>query len=138
CVLVANDPDGLDVPSAVRYRVVAVLPAADLSADELLVAVRSAATGALPPEDLTLRLVEQLDRISRGLLQPGGGDGPQLAPRERDLLRLLADGCDTAEIAARLCYSERTVKNIVHGLLDRLQLRNRTHAVAYALRAGVL
>ncbi|MBP2479245.1 DNA-binding CsgD family transcriptional regulator [Crossiella equi] len=62
----------------------------------------------------------------------------QLQPRERDLLRLLADGYDTAEIARRLVYSERTVKKIVHGLLHRYELRNRAHAVAYVMRSGVL
>src|SRR5690606_12263770 len=137
-VLVLNELEGLDVPSAVRYRVITVLPAAGLTGEELRQAVRSAATGPLPPEEETVRLVEQLDRIQRGLLQPGGENAPQLTPRERALLRLLAEGCDTAEIAAKLCYSERTVKNIVHGLLERLNLRNRTHAVAYAMRAGVL
>jgi DNA-binding NarL/FixJ family response regulator len=47
---------------------------------------------------------------------------------------LLAEGRDTAEIASRLCYSERTVKGVIHGLTTRLQLRNRSHAVAFALR----
>ena len=54
------------------------------------------------------------------------------------MLRLLADGWETAEIAARLNYSERSVKNIIHGVLGRHGLRNRTQAVAYALRSGVL
>jgi DNA-binding NarL/FixJ family response regulator len=51
---------------------------------------------------------------------------------------LLAEGMDTVEIAQRLNYSERTVKNIIHGLLSRMKLRNRSHAVAYALRNGVM
>jgi DNA-binding NarL/FixJ family response regulator len=42
----------------------------------------------------------------------------------------------TPEIAVELCYSERTVKNIIHGVLTRLRLRNRTQAVAYAVRSG--
>ena len=33
-----------------------------------------------------------------------------------------------------MCYSERTVKGVIHGLTTRLQLRNRSHAVAFALR----
>ena len=51
---------------------------------------------------------------------------------------LLAEGLDTHEVAGRLNYSERTVRNIIHGVLTRLKLRNRTHAVAYALRSGVM
>jgi DNA-binding NarL/FixJ family response regulator len=54
------------------------------------------------------------------------------------VLKLLADGMDTGEIAATLNYSERTIKNVLHGLMSRLDLRNRSHAVAYALRAGAL
>ena len=61
-----------------------------------------------------------------------------LAPREIDVLRLVAEGMDTGEIASKLSYSERTVKNVVHGLTTRLQLRNRAHAVAYAFREGYI
>jgi DNA-binding NarL/FixJ family response regulator len=56
--------------------------------------------------------------------------------RERDVLMLLADGFSTREVARRLCYSERTIKNIVQEFTSRLQLRNRTQAVAYAVRRG--
>jgi DNA-binding NarL/FixJ family response regulator len=55
-----------------------------------------------------------------------------------EVLRLLADGLDTSEIAHKLAYSERTVKNVVHDVTTRLQLRNRSHAVAYALREGLI
>jgi DNA-binding CsgD family transcriptional regulator len=58
--------------------------------------------------------------------------------REVEVLRLIADGMDTLEIAQRLSYSERTVRNIIHALLTRMKLRNRTHAVAYALRNGAI
>jgi DNA-binding NarL/FixJ family response regulator len=54
------------------------------------------------------------------------------------VLRLLADGCDTAEVGRRLFYSERTVKNIIHDVTSRLELRNRVHAVAYAIREGLI
>ncbi len=54
------------------------------------------------------------------------------------MLRLMADGMDTAEIAQKLCYSERTVKNVIYGVTSRLNLRNRPHAVAYAMRAGAI
>ena len=54
------------------------------------------------------------------------------------MLRLVADGHDTAEIATELSYSQRTVKNILHDLTTRLQLKNRSHAVAYAVREGLI
>jgi DNA-binding NarL/FixJ family response regulator len=62
----------------------------------------------------------------------------RLDEREREVLRLVAGGLATAEIAKRLNYSERTVKNILHRLLTRMNLRNRAHAVAYALGNGLL
>ena len=58
--------------------------------------------------------------------------------REIDVLKLVAEGCDTAEIANRLAYSQRTIKNILHDVTTRFNLRNRAHAIAYALRAGVI
>ena len=61
-----------------------------------------------------------------------------LVARERDVLRLLADGLDTRSISGTLSYSERTVKNVLHDLNTRLQLRNRSHAVAYAVREGLI
>ncbi len=61
-----------------------------------------------------------------------------LYEREMDVIRLLADGLGTAEIARHLNYSERTVKSIVHGAITRLNLRNRSHAVAFAIRNGLL
>jgi DNA-binding NarL/FixJ family response regulator len=55
-----------------------------------------------------------------------------------EVLRLVADGLDTSEIARQLAYSERTVKNVLHDVTSRLQLRNRSQAVAYALRQGFI
>ncbi|UJW36801.1 LuxR C-terminal-related transcriptional regulator [Saccharothrix sp. AJ9571] len=45
---------------------------------------------------------------------------------------------EVREIAAQLCYSERTIKNTVHDVVSRFQLRNRTHAVAFAMREGMI
>ncbi|MFB6988605.1 response regulator transcription factor [Streptomyces sp. NPDC056178] len=59
-------------------------------------------------------------------------------PREIDVLRLIAEGHDTEVIAKELAYSERTIKNVLHELMTRLQLRNRSHAVAYAMRQGLI
>ncbi|WP_212006916.1 helix-turn-helix transcriptional regulator [Catenulispora pinistramenti] len=75
--------------------------------------------------------------IERGPVPPAAGSG-RLAPREAAVLRLLAEGLSTAEVAVRLAYSERTVKNIVYDLTVRLDVRNRTHAVALAIREGLI
>jgi DNA-binding NarL/FixJ family response regulator len=89
--------------------------------------------GSLPP-DLTGVL---LDRFGRGPLGERACESP-LGARELDVLRLVADGYDTHEIAVRLAYSERTIKAILHDVTSRLGLRNRSHAVAFLIRRGVL
>jgi DNA-binding CsgD family transcriptional regulator len=61
-----------------------------------------------------------------------------LSPREVDVLQLAADGLDTEEIAQKLCYSKRTIANILHDVITRFNLNNRTHAVAYTIRTGLI
>jgi DNA-binding NarL/FixJ family response regulator len=76
--------------------------------------------------------------LQREVLAPNGLSASGLEPREVSVLRLIAEGWGTEEIAKELAYSERTVKNVIFNLTTRLHLRNRAHAVAYALRAGVI
>jgi DNA-binding NarL/FixJ family response regulator len=85
------------------------------------------------PDTLVASLAEQL-RTAQQVRRGTGG----LRPREAEVLRLLADGLDTAEIASKLSYSERTIKNIIHGMITRLGLRNRAHAVAHGIRTGLI
>jgi DNA-binding NarL/FixJ family response regulator len=86
------------------------------------------------PADLVGRLLGAVRRLRRAGPFDAVPAVPALDERERSILELLAEGRDTAEIALTLCYSERTVKGVIHGLTTRLQLRNRSHAVAFALR----
>lgn len=81
-----------------------------------------------------LRLLSCLRAVSEG----SGSMPAELTHREFDVLRLLADGDSTRDIAEQLSYSERTVKNIVHDLLVKLNCRTRAHAVALAARRGVI
>jgi DNA-binding CsgD family transcriptional regulator len=67
-----------------------------------------------------------------------GPVGRHLTRRELDVLSLLADGDSTREIACRLSYSERTVKNIVHDVRAKLEGRTRAHVVALAARRGII
>jgi DNA-binding CsgD family transcriptional regulator len=72
------------------------------------------------------------------VLSPRGLTFTGLTDREIKVLRLIAEGHDTSEIAQQLSYSQRTVKNVLHDVTTRLQLRNRSHAVAYAVREGLI
>jgi DNA-binding CsgD family transcriptional regulator len=61
-----------------------------------------------------------------------------LTGRQLSVLALVADGRANAEIAQELSCSEHTVKNVIYELMARLQVRNRAHAVAHAVRAGLI
>jgi DNA-binding CsgD family transcriptional regulator len=76
-------------------------------------------------------------------MRRAAGTGPTpgaagLDQRHLEVLRLLAAGSDTADIARALCYSERTIKYLVRGITTRLGARNRAHAVACAMRIGLI
>ncbi|MEV0084166.1 response regulator transcription factor [Saccharopolyspora sp. NPDC050642] len=138
-VLVANELDPSDVLRAVEARVVAVLPRIAATGTRLINSVVAAARGgAVMPPDLLGELLKQVDHLQREVLTPRGLNASGLTSREVDVLRLMADGLDTVEIAEKLCYSERTVKNVIYGVTNRLNLRNRPHAVAFAMRAGAI
>jgi DNA-binding NarL/FixJ family response regulator len=62
---------------------------------------------------------------------------PELTAREREVLRLVADGLTNREIAGRLVLSEHTVHRHVTNILRKLRLPSRTAAAAYAVRAGL-
>jgi DNA-binding NarL/FixJ family response regulator len=138
-VLVVAEVDDADLVAAVEAGVAGVVRRTEASPERLVGVVRAAAAGegALPP-DLLGRLLNQVGKLQRQVLWPRGLTFGGLADREIEVLRLVADGLDTAEIAAKLSYSQRTIKNILHDVTSRLHLRNRSHAVAYALRQGLI
>ena len=61
-----------------------------------------------------------------------------LTPREAEVLRLGADGATSEEIASALHLTEHTVKSHLKRIQGKLGARNRTHAVALALRSGLI
>ncbi|HXO66605.1 MAG TPA: response regulator transcription factor [Candidatus Dormibacteraeota bacterium] len=64
--------------------------------------------------------------------------GSQLTPRERDVLKLLAEGFPNKEIARRLYVSEKTVKTHVSSILQKLEVKDRTQAALAAVRQRLL
>jgi DNA-binding NarL/FixJ family response regulator len=138
-VLVGGVLDDAAVAAAAEAGVSGLLRRTEATPEALArVIVRVAAGQGEVPADLLARLLEQIGRLQRQVLTPRGIAFSGLSDRETQVLRLVADGHDTAEIAGILCYSERTVKNTLHDVTSRLQLRNRSHAVAYALREGLI
>jgi DNA-binding NarL/FixJ family response regulator len=138
-LLVATRLDDGALLSAVEAGACGMLRRSEAVTERLLGAIRTAAAGdGTVPPDLLGRLLDQVGRLQRQVLAPRGLTFAGLTDRETRVLRLVADGFDTSEIANTLAYSERTVKNVIHDVTARLQLRNRSHAVAYALRAGLI
>ncbi|GAA2218913.1 response regulator transcription factor [Micromonospora olivasterospora] len=138
-VLVPSTIDDGQLSAAVECGVVGVVRRGEASGTRLVEVILSAARGeGSVPADLLGRLLNQMRQLQREVLNPRGLTLGGLSAREVDVLRLVADGFETREIATKLSYSERTVKNVVHGMTTRLHLRNRAHAVAYALRNDLI
>ena len=138
-VLLVSRVDDRDLLAAAEAGVSGVIRRAEATAGNMAAAIRSAAAGegTLSP-DLLGRLLRQVGQLQRQVLTPRGLTFSGLTERETSVLRLLAQGHDTAEVGRQLYYSERTVKNIIHDVTSRLELRNRAHAVAYAIREGLI
>jgi pimeloyl-ACP methyl ester carboxylesterase/DNA-binding CsgD family transcriptional regulator len=65
------------------------------------------------------------------------GAFPGLTPREAEVLELIAQGLDNAQIAARLDLSEKTVRNNITHIFDKIQVENRAQAIVRARDAGL-
>ncbi|MFE6902467.1 LuxR C-terminal-related transcriptional regulator [Streptomyces sp. NPDC057717] len=73
-----------------------------------------------PPDALVQSLIEQIGTLWDGIQESQGPDMAGLKEREVEVLKLLDEGFETAMVADALNYSERTIKNIVAGMMDRL------------------
>jgi DNA-binding NarL/FixJ family response regulator len=108
----------------------------DSSAEELIRAVRAVAQGDsyLDPA-VTARV---LSTYRRAAGEHRSDTVAELTARERDVLRLIGQGCSNAEIADELCISELTVKSHVGRIFVKLDLRDRAAAIVYAYDHGVV
>ena len=107
---------------------------ADQDVDEIASAIDSGVLGetALSPRRAASMLAEvrrqdssnQSDRI--------------ITPREEEVLQLIADGCSTPEVAEQLFISQKTVKNHLASIYQKLDARDRTQAVLQAVRMGIV
>jgi DNA-binding NarL/FixJ family response regulator len=137
-LVVANiDDNGL--LSAIEAGAGGVVPRAEATPERLVTAICQVATagGSLSPR-LVGRLLGQVTRLQHQVLAPRGMRFSGLSERETDVLKLVAQGMEVREIAEKLSYSERTIKKTMHDVLNRFQLRNRAHAIAYALQEGLI
>ena len=103
--------------------------AKDAPADDVVAAAKHAA--ASPTAFTAADLAEAMRRR----LSPSG---PQLTPREREVLELLADGLPVASIARRLYISESTAKTHISKVYEKLGAANRAQALMTALKLGLI
>jgi DNA-binding NarL/FixJ family response regulator len=138
-VAVCGRIDEADLAAIMDVGVAGIIRRSDATPDRLIAVITAAVKGegSVPP-DLLGRLLSQIGQLQRQILAPMGMGLSGMSDREIEVVRLVADGLDTVEIASKLSYSERTIKNILHDITSRLHLRNRAHAVAYALRNGLI
>ena len=107
----------------------------EIEADELVATIRAAHQGEtrLHPQAAG-HLVHQFTSESTGFRKKGGLE--VLTPREREVLRLITEGMNNKEIAAELMIAEKTVKTHVSGILNKLDLQDRTQAAIHATKQG--
>jgi DNA-binding NarL/FixJ family response regulator len=122
------------VLAALQAGAVGVLRKETLTTESLASAVRAAADGTgVVTSELLHDLLDGL--AANGDEKPAAA---RLTDREQQVLSLIADGHPTREVAQHLCYSERTVKNVLHDVVTKLGARTRSQAVAHAVREGLI
>ena len=129
-------PDHADVMELVRAGVSGFL-LKDATIDEFLKTVRLVAAGTpvLPPSltnSLFSEIVNDEARRERALVSSSA----TLTRREREIIRLIADGLSNKEIAQQLNVATFTVKSHVHNVLEKLALRTRVQIASYYAKEG--
>jgi DNA-binding NarL/FixJ family response regulator len=162
CDIVLVDPSlsgGEDFVAAVREATGArvIVCSSDCGQDAVLAALQAGAVGYLRKDELTPETLatavsaaangtgvvspDLLGRLLDGAASNGADSRPvaaRLTDREQQVLTLIAAGHPTREVAQELSYSERTVKNVLHDVVTKLNARSRSQAVAFAVREGLI
>ncbi len=110
----------------------------DTRSQKLLEVIRTVSTGqAVISPEMTTRLLTEIQQTSKPKEDPKPKYQP-LTAQERKILTLVADGASNKDIALELNLSERTIKNYVSIIFQKLQVNNRTEAAIRAMRDGLV
>src|SRR5919108_3579520 len=134
-VLTISDQDG-DVMDAILAGACGYL-LKDSSIQDLMQGIRAASVGeALISPHIASKVLQRIR--ATGVPKDSTMPRPELSDRETEVLRLIANGKDNAEIAKELHISPKTVKNHISNILMKLQIENRIQAAVYAVRSGIV
>jgi len=132
-IVCSSDVAEESVHSALHAGAVGYLRKDKLSTETLNAAVKAATT------DTSIVAKELMDKLVKGYsFEPDRPTAARLTEREQQVLSLIAAGHPTREVAEQLAYSERTVKNVLHDVVTKLNARSRSQAVAFAVREGLI
>lgn len=108
----------------------------DCSIDEVVATIRQVASGetALSAE-IAVSMLNEVRALDGKAVRE---EDRIITKREEEVLQLIADGCSTPEVAARLYISQKTVKNHLASIYEKLDARDRTQAVLQAVRMGIV
>ena len=110
----------------------------DSSIQELMAGIRAAAIGeSLISPHIASKVLQRV-RSTSSIPAIAETIRAELSDREIEVLKLIANGKDNAEIAAELHISPKTVKNHISNILMKLQIHNRIQAAVYAVRSGIV
>ena len=110
----------------------------DSSIQELMAGIRSAAIGeSLISPNIASKVLQRV-RSTSSVPAIAETIRAELSDREIQVLKLIANGKDNAEIAAELHISPKTVKNHISNILMKLQIDNRIQAAVYAVKSGIV
>ena len=135
-VLTISDQDG-DVMDAILAGACGYL-LKDASITELMAGIRAAAAGeSLVSPAIASKVLQRL-RATSASPREAETIRSELSEREIQVLKLIANGKDNAQIAGELHISPKTVKNHISNILMKLQIENRIQAAVYAVRSGLV
>jgi DNA-binding NarL/FixJ family response regulator len=136
-VVLTISADDDDVMSAVMAGACGYL-LKDSSIQELIAGIRAAAEGeSLISPQIAAKVLQRLRAQSKDI-DAAETIRAELSDRELQVLKLIANGKDNAQIASELFISPKTVKNHISNILMKLQIENRIQAAVYAVRSGIV
>jgi len=110
----------------------------DSSIQELMAGIRAAAIGeSLISPHIASKVLQRV-RSTSSVPEIAETIRAELSDREIEVLKLIANGKDNAQIAAELHISPKTVKNHISNILMKLQIDNRIQAAVYAVKSGIV